>query len=101
MAFDKYKGKVGLIRQGAQRLGLSIIEAQMRDATRTDLEPLDASCVLCDAPCAGLGIIRRKPEIRYKNPKELEGLPELQRRILIQAARQVKSAGFCFIPRAA
>ena len=67
LAFDKYKGKVGLIRQGAQRLGLSIIEAQMRDATRTDLEPLDADCVLCDAPCAGLGIIRRKPEIRYKN----------------------------------
>ncbi len=96
LAFDKYKGKVGLIRQGAQRLGLSIIEAQMRDATRTDLEPLDADCVLCDAPCAGLGIIRRKPEIRYKKPKELEGLPELQRRILEQAARQVKSGGVLF-----
>ena len=96
LAFDKYKGKVGLIRQGAQRLGLSIIEAQTRDATRADLELLAADCVLCDAPCAGLGIIRRKPEIRYKNPKDLEGLPALQRTILEQAARQVKAGGVLF-----
>lgn len=93
LAFDKYKGKVGLIRQGAQRLGLSIIEAQVRDATRADLEPLEADCVLCDAPCSGLGIVRRKPEIRYKNPADLQGLPALQRTILEQAARSVKPGG--------
>lgn len=92
-AFDLYKGKVGLIRKGAQRLGLSIVQAQVRDACDPMQPLLEADAVLCDAPCSGLGIIRRKPEIRYKNPKELKGLPDLQRQILAQAARQVRAGG--------
>lgn len=93
LSFDKYKGKVGLIRKGAERLSLSNIEAWIRDSTNPEEALLNADRVLCDAPCAGLGIIGRKPEIRYKDPKTLEGLPELQFTILEQAARQVKDGG--------
>lgn len=93
LAFDKYKGKVGLIRQGAKRLDLSIIEAWIRDSSNPKEELLHADGVLCDVPCAGLGIIRRKPEIRYKSQEELQGLPAIQRIILGEAAKQVKSGG--------
>lgn len=93
LAFDLYKGKVGLIRKGAQRLGLSVVQAEVRDACNPQNPLLDADCVLCDAPCSGLGILRRKPEIRYKNPKDFKGLPDIQRQILAQAARQVRAGG--------
>lgn len=92
-SFDKYKGKVGLIRKGAQRLGLSSVEAWIRDSTDPEEALLQADRVLCDAPCAGLGIIGRKPEIRYKQQQDLAGLPDLQKTILHQAARQVKPGG--------
>ncbi len=93
LSYDKYKGKVGLIRKGAARLGLSSVEAWIRDSTNPQEALLHADRVLCDAPCAGLGIIGRKPEIRYKEQAELEGLPSLQYAILEQAARQVKPGG--------
>jgi 16S rRNA (cytosine967-C5)-methyltransferase len=93
LSYDKYKGKVGLIRKGAERLGLSSVEAWIRDSTNPEEALLNADRVLCDAPCAGLGIIGRKPEIRYKDKAELEGLPALQYTILEQAARQVKIGG--------
>lgn len=93
LAFDQYKGKVRLIRQGARRLKLSAVQAEMRDALNParELEPADR--VLCDAPCSGLGIIRRKPEIRYKNPSALDSLPDLQYRILCKSSELVKSGG--------
>lgn len=93
LAFDQYKGKVGLIREGAKRLDLSIIEAWIRDSSNPKEEILHADGVLCDAPCAGLGIIRRKPEIRYKPQGELKALPKIQKKILGEAAKQVKSGG--------
>ena len=93
LSFGKYKGKVGLIRQGAKRLGLSIVEASIRDSSNPKEKLLFADGVLCDAPCAGLGIIRRKPEIRYKPQEELKDLPLVQRSILKEAAKQVKPGG--------
>jgi ribosomal RNA small subunit methyltransferase RsmB len=93
LAFDKYKGKVRLIQQGAQRLSLSIIQAAVRDAQSDpgDLEPADR--VLCDVPCSGLGIIRRKPEIRYKLQSAIDSLPDLQYFILCKSSQLVKSGG--------
>jgi 16S rRNA (cytosine967-C5)-methyltransferase len=93
LAFDKYKGKVGLIQRGAQRLNLSIIQASVRDAADETglLEPADR--VLCDAPCSGLGIIRRKPEIRYKLQSAIDSLPNLQYLILCESSKLVKSGG--------
>ena len=95
-SFDKYKGKVGLIRQGAERLGLSIVQAHLRDATKISDQLQPADFVLCDAPCSGLGIIRRKPEIRYKKKAEVEALPELQYQILCSSASLVKTGGILF-----
>ncbi len=93
LSFDKYKGKVGLIRQGAQRLGFSIIEPCIRDSSNPKEAIFLADSVLCDVPCAGLGIIRRKPEIRYKPQEDLKELPAIQKEILQEAAKQVKSGG--------
>ena len=92
-SFDLYKGRVGLIQQGAQRLGLSSVIAQQRDASKpyTELPPMDG--VLCDVPCSGYGVIRRKPEIRYKPLISVKGLPELQLTILSHGAELVKPGG--------
>ena len=49
--------------------------------------------VMADVPCSGLGIIRRKPEIRYKNPEELAALPEIQYKILEISAKYLKAGG--------
>ena len=93
LAFDRYKGKARLIRQGAQRLNLLIITASVRDAASPEqpLEPADR--VLCDAPCSGLGIIRRKPEIRYKLQSSIDSLPDLQYRIVCESSKLVKRGG--------
>lgn len=92
-AFDLYKGRVGLIQQGALRLRLSCVTAQRRDATRPfeGLPPMDA--VLCDVPCSGYGVIRRKPEIRYKPLSSVQDLPGLQLSILENGASLVKPGG--------
>ena len=85
-AFDLYEGRVGLIRDGASRLGLSNITARAADMTQPPKEPILADRVLCDAPCSGFGVIRRKPEIRYKDLDETKALPDLQFAILENAA---------------
>lgn len=93
LAFDLYAHRVGLIREGAKRLGLDIITAEEGDAAVFNPELKKADCVLCDVPCSGLGIIRRKPEIRYKSLESLDGLPEIQYKILRTACRYVKTGG--------
>lgn len=92
-AFDLHPHKVRLIEQGASRLRIEILEAAVRDAvaSRGDL-PL-ADRVLCDVPCSGLGVLRRKPEIKQKQGEELESLPELQSSILANASTLVKPGG--------
>jgi 16S rRNA (cytosine967-C5)-methyltransferase len=52
-----------------------------------------ADRILCDVPCAGLGVIRKKPEIRYKQPGEFDKLPELQYSILSVSAQYLKVGG--------
>ncbi len=89
---DLHPHRVALIAEGAERLGFGCIQPTVRDA----LEPSDAGCadlVLCDVPCSGLGIIRRKPDIKRKSWGEIEGLPDLQRRILENSACMVKKGG--------
>lgn len=62
--------KLDLLHKDAGRLGISIIETGTWDATKMDSELEEkADRVLVDAPCSGLGIVRRKPEIKYKNGK--------------------------------
>ena len=91
---DVHEHKTALIQNGAHRLGLSNISVCRQDATQLVPEWVDAmDAVICDAPCSGLGIIRKKPDIRYKNLKEMEALPVLQLQILSNQANYVKPGG--------
>ena len=91
---DVHSHKTALIRNGAERLGFSNITERQQDATATVPEWINAmDAVICDAPCSGLGIIRKKPDIRYKNLKETEDLPALQLQILRNQANYVKPGG--------
>lgn len=92
-AFDVYQSRVELIKSGAQRLGESIVDTAFSDASIYNANYGMADRVLCDVPCSGLGIIRRKPEIRYKTREDIDNLPDLQYRILCTAMRYVKTGG--------
>lgn len=77
------------------RFGFSCITVRQKDAS-TPPAPEDEGAydrVVCDVPCSGLGVIRRKPEIRYKSPDDFAELPDLQLQILQQAAKLVKVGG--------
>lgn len=93
LAFDLYQHRADLISAGAQRLGIEIIRAKAGDACEFNADIGLADKVLCDVPCSGLGIIRRKPEIKYKDKESLDGLPEIQLKILENASRYVKDGG--------
>ena len=91
---DVYDHKRNKIQEGAQRLGLGCIRTELQDAAmfRPEWEEhFDA--VLCDVPCSGMGIIRKKPEIRYKDEEPLRGLPDIQLAIVSNASRYVKAGG--------
>ena len=91
---DVHAHKTGLIENGAARLGLKNIAARQQDATVQVPEWVDAmDVVIADVPCSGLGIIRKKPDIRYKNLEELKELPALQLAILENQATYVKKGG--------
>lgn len=94
LSCDIHPNKVKLIGRGAERLGLSKVSAQLRNAKEFDPE-LEGrfELVLADVPCSGLGIIRKKPDIRYKEPGALEGLPKVQLDILENVSRYVKPGG--------
>lgn len=93
-AFDLHASKVRLISEGAARLGISCITAAAGDGKVFLPEYAEtADVVLCDVPCSGLGIIRKKPDIRLKREQELCGLPRVQSAILENASRYVKPGG--------
>ena len=91
-AFDLYPQRVALIADGAARLGLTCVHAAVRDAQIGAVRGT-YDRVLCDVPCSGLGVMRRKPEIRYKPKEMLDDLPELQYRILVRSAQLVAPGG--------
>ncbi|MBQ9844052.1 MAG: 16S rRNA (cytosine(967)-C(5))-methyltransferase RsmB [Oscillospiraceae bacterium] len=91
---DVHSHKTGLIENGAARLGISNLTAYCADATvfRPEWEnAMDA--VIADVPCSGYGIIRKKPDIRYKDPASMKDLPQLQLQILKNQARYVRPGG--------
>jgi 16S rRNA (cytosine967-C5)-methyltransferase len=94
LSCDQYPHKKKLIEAGAQRLELDCIKSFMLDARQRQPEWEDQfDLVIVDAPCSGLGVIRKKPEIRYKNPEQMKGLPVLQREILNNTSAYVKPGG--------
>ena len=91
---DVQEKKVQLIRRGAQRYGITILTAQVRDGRIFNPEwEQSFDVVLADVPCSGLGIIRKKPDIRTKDPTALENLPAIQAALLQNASRYVKPGG--------
>ena len=91
---DIHAHKVGLIQNGAARLGLVNIHAQQQDASALNPQWVDQmDAVIADVPCSGYGIIRKKPDIRNKSIEEMAELPELQLKILNNQAKYVKEGG--------
>ncbi|MBQ2892736.1 MAG: 16S rRNA (cytosine(967)-C(5))-methyltransferase RsmB [Oscillospiraceae bacterium] len=91
---DIHPHKISLIQNGAVRLGISNLKAALRDATAFDPNwEAQMDVVLADVPCSGYGIIRKKPDIRYKDPKMMDDLPQLQLQILMNQAQYVKPGG--------
>ena len=91
---DVHPHKVSLIENGARRLGLENITAQLQDAAEFQSqwqERMDV--VIADVPCSGYGIIRKKPDIRFKDPQTMLELPALQEKILCNQAKYVKPGG--------
>lgn len=93
LAFDLHENRVRLIKKGAERLGLSIVSSEVNNGKVFNEKLPLADKVLCDVPCSGLGVIRRKPEIKYKNPEDFENLPEIQYNILSTSSKYVKTDG--------
>ncbi len=93
-SFDIRENKLSLVRDGAARLGIDIIRTERRDGRSPD-ESLFGSFdrVLVDAPCSGLGVIGKKPEIRYKSADEISLLPGIQRGILEASEKYVAPGG--------
>lgn len=92
-AFDVYQSRVELIKNGSERLGLKNVFSYLSDASIFNENYGVADRVLCDVPCSGLGIIRRKPEIRFKSRNDIDNLPELQYRILCNSIKYLKDGG--------
>ena len=88
---DLHDKKIGLIKDGAQRLGIDIINAFPHDA-RAHLDRL-YDAVICDVPCSGYGVIRKKPEIRYRPQTDCTAMPPIQTAILKNTSKYVKSGG--------
>ena len=92
-SFDLYEHKIKLINDGAKRLGIDIIDANIWDASVYNPKLPKADKVLCDVPCGGLGVIRRKPEIKYKDFSFIDKLLDLQYNILNNASLYLKENG--------
>ena len=91
---DIYDHKINLIKNSVNRLGLKNVTVELFDALNLDKESVDKfDYVLADVPCSGLGIIKRKPEIKYKEKDEFKDLPKLQKAILQNASKYVKVGG--------
>lgn len=93
-SFDLHKNKLSLVRKGAEKLGITILETEARDARKPNENLIGkADRVLCDAPCSGLGVLAKKPDIRYKNLDDIKRLPDIQAAVLDGAAQYVKEGG--------
>ncbi len=93
-SFDIHDSKLSLINSGAERLGLESVSASVGDASVLNGELVGrADRVLCDVPCSGLGVLSKKPDLRYKDITALDPLSRLQSKILSTAAAYLKVGG--------
>lgn len=94
LSCDLHANKLSLVKDGAARLGIEILETQERDARDPNPDWKEAfDRVLCDVPCSGFGVFAKKPELRYKDPAQSRSLPDIQLAILQNASGYVKKGG--------
>ncbi len=95
LSFDIYEHKLELINNTKSRLGFHHIKAELKDANELDESLIDiADVVIADVPCSGLGIVRKKPDIKFnKTFKDIEDLRVIQRGILKTNSKYVKVGG--------
>lgn len=94
IAVDVHENKLNLVRESAGRLGIGIIETVVGDGRAMPGRLAPADAVLVDAPCSGLGVLRRRPDLRWR-PREaaLRPLAEQQRQLLGAAAALTRPGG--------
>lgn len=94
-AWDIHEHRTKLVEQNAQRLGINIIETKVKDASLYDeklKEKFDK--ILLDVPCLGIGVIKRKPDIKWKRkPEDIEKITEIQKKILNNCSKYLKNNG--------
>lgn len=95
VTIDKSKEKLRLVKGACERLGVSIVETFHADATKLhEAVKFEADKILVDAPCSGLGVLRRKPEIKWRRSlDDIYGLAQLQRAILHSVSKCLKPGG--------
>jgi len=93
VACDLHPKRVGLISRRAAEMGLQNIKTRVLDSSVFDDALGFFDRILCDVPCSGLGVIRRKPEIKLKDLSEFENLPEVQYKILKNTSQYCKAGG--------
>lgn len=94
VARDVFEHKLKLINNTVKRLGLKNVEVENFDALKIDENSIGKfDYVVSDVPCSGMGIIKRKPEIKFKKEEELKDLPVIQSEILNNASKYVKAGG--------
>ena len=93
-ACDIHSRKLKLVQEGANRLGFSCIQTEVQDAGAFRAEWADQfNLVIADLPCSGMGVIRKKPDIRYHDPEPMKMLPKVQEHLLDCLSRYVKPGG--------
>ena len=91
---DIHPHKIELLKKGAERLGITIMEPMLQDSKVDVPEFHDLmDVVIADVPCSGLGVIRKKPDIRYNDVRQMERLPVIQKEILENLSQYVKPGG--------
>ncbi len=93
LSCDLHQKRVNLIKNGVSRLGLGNVKCMQNDAKEYNERFFGADRILCDVPCSGLGVIRRKPEIKYKSLEDFARLPQIQYDILSSCSKYLKIGG--------
>ena len=94
LAWDVSHRRINELTAEAERLGFDIVSPMVLDATSDEAPPFSADVVVVDAPCTGLGVIRRRPDIKWRlRPEDAPRLAELQGRLLDRAAGLVGPGG--------
>ena len=94
-AWDIHEHRTKLVKQNANRLGINIIKTKVKDASIYDEELLEKfDKILLDVPCLGIGVIKRKPDIKWKRKNEdIKEISELQEKILENCSKYLKESG--------